>query len=137
MKKFLTVSTAVAALMLGVSGASALDEPKSMYITGEGENRMVMGGDNTEGARLLAGGEGGAAPTECPAGAYYEVNNQVRPCEGEGSFTLQEPGEGVMMSNGEAYPEGTMLLQSEQGPDDTTGTDANDGTEGAAASSGN
>jgi hypothetical protein len=78
MRNFFTVSTAVAALMLGISGASALDERKGMYVTGEGENRMVMGGDMTEGARVLAG-ENGAAPSDCPEGSFYEVNNQVSP----------------------------------------------------------
>ena len=124
MKKFLTVSTAVAALMLGVSGASALDEPKGMYVTGEGENRMVMGGDMTEGARVLQGADG-AAPTDCPAGSFYEVNNQVRPCDGDVTYSLQEPGEGMMMSNGEAYPEGAMMLMEDE---NGAGPDASDNT---------
>jgi hypothetical protein len=54
------------------------------------------------------------------------------------TYIMQEPGEGMMMSNGEAYPEGAMMLmQEEQGVEDTTGTDANDGTEGGAASNSN
>jgi len=140
MKKFLTVTTAVASLMLGANGAFALDESKSMegmYVAGEGESRMVMGGQMTEGARVMMG-ENGAAPSECPAGSFYEVDGRITACEGGDAFNLSEPGAGMMMSDGKAYPDGAMMMmRGTGGVEDTTGSDANSGSDGSAATSGN
>jgi hypothetical protein len=108
MKIFAT--TAAAALMLTMSVAAAQDS--QMYVTTDSSgSRMVMGGDMSEGAPLVMG-ENGAAPAECPAGTFYEgPQNQIFACDNQSTaYTLSEPEEGMMMSSGEAYPEGAMVM---------------------------
>lgn len=119
MKKFLTAAAA-AAIMLSASAGYAQDK-SDMYVTGEGENMMVMGGGTAEGARIV-GDDTYAMPSDCPEGAYYRsAENQLTLCgEGGASFEMMAPEAGAMMSSGDAYPEGSMMLRNKS--DDETGT---------------
>jgi hypothetical protein len=111
MKKFLTASGAAVAMLLSVSAASALDERKDFYMTqNDSGERVVWWNGATEGSPLLTG-ENGAAPADCPPGSFYEgAQNQIFACEGNVAYSLSEPEEGTMMSSGEAYPEGAMVM---------------------------
>jgi hypothetical protein len=120
MKKFLAVTTAAAALMLATA-ANAQDT--QLYVTQDASgNRVVMGGANAEGAPILMG-TAGAAPSDCPAGQFYEDSRQmVVPCEGGAEFGMMAPGAGMMMPDGQPYPEGAMLLQPNTTPVGDSGT---------------
>jgi len=116
-------------MMFGASVGYAQDG--QMYVTGEGDSMMVMGGEMAEGARVV-GDDTFAVPSDCPEGAYYRSGpDQLTACgEGGASFDLSPPAPGTMMSSGEAYPEGTMMMAphtSGSTPDSAGGTD----TEGA------
>ena len=102
-----------AALVLASSLASAQDAP--MYVTTDSSgNRMVMGGDMTEGAPLVMG-ENGAAPADCPAGTFYEgAQNQIFACDGDMSYTMSEMEAGMTMPDGTAFPEGAMMLEARE-----------------------
>jgi uncharacterized membrane protein YgcG len=111
MKKMLAVTTAAAALMFAVPSfaqdttSNTGGTTGNMYVTGEGENMMVMGGDNAEGARVLRG-ENFAQPEDCPEGSYYmSAENQITAC-GEGGASFD-----VTTEAGEGMPEGAMALQ--------------------------
>ena len=111
MKKIFAIAAATG-LMLSISGASAQDEMKGMYVTGEGASRMVMGGEMTAGAPVLAG-TNGAAPADCPEGSFYEgTDSMIVACGADGAqFNMMAPPAGTMMPNGEAYPEGAMMME--------------------------
>jgi len=116
MRKVLAATTAAVALMVSASGAIALDDKTNMYVTGEGENRMVMGGDNAEGSRLLMG-ENGAAPSECPEGSFYMIDEQIFACGDDSTaYTLREPESGTMSASGDELPEGAMMLEARENP---------------------
>jgi hypothetical protein len=111
MRKMLAVTAAVAALTLGATAANAVDEKEGYYVTGSGENRMVMGGQNSEGTRLLSA-ENGAAPSDCPEGSFYEMNEMIFACgDDDTAYMMVEPDSGATMATGEAYPEGAMMLE--------------------------
>jgi hypothetical protein len=122
MRRFLAVTTTAMALVLGASAAQAQDKGGLYMSTTANGDQMIMGGDMAEGARVLEGSNG-AAPSECPAGSFYRASETtVVACEGGTVYTLSEPGEGMMMSDGNPYPEGSMLLSA--GDDDDVDTGA-------------
>ena len=107
MKRVLLAAVAVGALALA-SSASAQDE--KMYLSTAAGKQMVMGGSNTDGTELLVGT--GAKPADCPAGSFYTTDasqQMVMKCDDDAQFNLEAPASGTMMSNGQPYPEGTML----------------------------
>ncbi|MBA3519271.1 MAG: hypothetical protein H0T75_16910 [Rhizobiales bacterium] len=138
MKKMLTLSTAVAALMLAASPSYAQNATTEMFVTGEGDSMMVMGGDMAEGARVMRT-EDFSRPSDCEEGGFYmSGENMITACaEGGASFDVAAPGEGQMMSSGDAFPEGAMVAtpreSGEQKSSGGTGGDSgastsNDGT---------
>ncbi len=108
MYKLLTAA-AVAAMMFGASAAYAQDA--GMYVTGEGDSMMVMGGASAEGARVI-GDDTYAVPADCPEGSYFRsAENQLTACGAGGAvFGLAAPEAGTMMSSGEAFPTGAMMM---------------------------
>lgn len=110
MKKLLTAAAA-AAMMFGATAAYAQNAEAEFYVTGEGPEMRVMGGDNAEGA-MIVGDDTYAVPADCPEGAYYRsAENELTACgEGGAAFELAEPEAGAMMSSGEAFPEGAMMM---------------------------
>ena len=109
MKRVLLAAVAVGALALA-SSASAQDE--KMYLSTTDGKQMVMGGSNTDGTELLVGT--GAKPADCPAGSFYTTDasqQMVMKCDDDAQFNLEAPASGTMMSNGQPYPEGTMLMR--------------------------
>ena len=115
MKKFLAISVASAALMLsGASYAQNADGEWYVQETASGEQR-IFGGGNPEGAPLLEG-VNGAAPADCPEGSFYRTgDNSIAACgEGGAAFDLTAPEAGSMMSSGEAWPEGAMLMRPKE-----------------------
>ena len=137
MRKMLAVTTAAAALMFAAGPSFAQDttsntgaatnEMGSMYVTGEGENMMVMGGDNAEGARVLRG-ENFAEPEDCPEGSYYmSAENQITAC-GEGGASFD-----VTTESMEGMPQGAMALrprESGEQKQSDSGADGDDGDQG-------
>ena len=141
MKRFLVVTTAAAALMFAAAPSYAQDATSNtgaatgnMYVTGEGENMMVMGGDNSEGARVLRG-ENYAVPSDCPEGSYYmSGENEITACgEGGAAFDVTAPGEG---ESAEGMPQGAMMMrpresgEQKQSDSGNQGDDADQGTGG-------
>lgn len=147
MRKFLAVTTAAAALMFAAGTASAQDATSntgaatdSMYVTGEGDSMMVMGGGNAEGSRVLRG-ENYAVPADCPEGSYYmSGENQITACgEGGAAFDVTSPGEGETAAGGAAFPAGSMALrprESGEQKQSDSGNQADDGDQGDDASGG-
>lgn len=122
MKKMLAVSTAVAALMLAAP-SYAQDSTTDMYVTGEGDSMMVMGGGMSEGARVMRTDDF-SRPSDCAEGGFYmSGENTITSCaEGGASFDVAAPGEGQMMSTGSAFPEGSMVATpSESGEQKSSG----------------
>lgn len=112
MKKALFAAAALGALAM--SSAYAADE--KMYLSTMQGKHMVMGGANTEGSEVVMG-ESGAKPANCPAGSYYMTDSSqqmVMACDDDAKFSLSAPESGAMMSNGEPYPEGSMMMTPAQ-----------------------
>lgn len=118
MKKMLLVTTTLAALTFAAAPSYAQDTTSNtgggsttgpMYVTGEGESMMVMGGDNAAGARVLRT-QDYSAPADCPEGSFYmSSENTITACgEGGASFDVAAPGEGESM---EGMPAGAMALR--------------------------
>ena len=105
------LATAAAATMLLTTAAFAQNATVEYYTTGEGDNMMVMGGDMSEGARVM-GDDTYAMPSDCPEGSYYRSGeNMLTACgEGGASFEVTSPESGAMMSSGEAYPQGARVM---------------------------
>ena len=126
MKNFLAVTTAAAALFFATA-ANAQDP--QLYVTQDASGtRMIMGGETAEGAPLLMG-DAGNRPADCPAGSFYEgAQGQIFPCEGESlGFTMMAPDAGTMMPDGQAWPEGAMLMQPNGMPAGDSGTQKSGG----------
>ena len=117
MKKLLT-ATAAAAMMFGATAAYAQNATTEFYVTGVGDEMRVMGGDNTEGA-VIVGDETYAMPSDCPEGAYWRSGeNMLTACgEGGAAFDLAAPESGAMMSSGDAFPDGAMVLTPRESGD--------------------
>ena len=113
MKKILVSSMTAAALIVGASAAYALDP--TPYMTGSGDSRMIMDGKSPTGARILSTTDG-MAPSDCPAGAYYDGPDETVVACGDGGMTygMMAPPAGSMMSDGKPYPEGAMMLESRE-----------------------
>ena len=125
MKKFLAVTAAAAALVFAT--AATAQDAAPMYVTQDASGaRMVMGGEAP--APLMMGTDG-AKPADCPAGSFYEgAQAQIFPCEGESEgFTMMAPETGTMMPDGQAWPEGAMLMQPNGMPAGESGTQKSGG----------
>ena len=85
------------------------------YVVGEGDEMRVIGGDSTDGIVIL-GDDTYAVPADCPEGSFYwSAENVLTACgEGGASFDLVEPEAGATLSTGDAFPEGSMMLQERQ-----------------------
>jgi hypothetical protein len=104
------IVAAAAVGLLALTAASYAQDEK-MYLTTQGGKSMVMGGGTTEGSEVLVGT--GAKPADCPAGQYYMTDasqQMVMACDTDAAFSLAAPANGEMMANGEAYPEGSMIM---------------------------
>ena len=144
MRNMLAVTTAAAALMFAAGTAFAQDTTSNtgggtttdnMYVTGEGENMRVMGGDNAEGVVILRG-ENFAEPEDCPEGSYYmSGDNQITACgEGGATFEVVAPGEGETV---EGMPQGAMMMrprESGESKQSDSGNQGDDGDQGDDAS---
>ncbi len=126
MKKMLVITTAAAALMFAAAPSYAQDTTSNMYVTGEGENMMVMGGDNAEGARVLRT-ENYAQPADCPEGSFYmSSENTITACgEGGASFDVAAPGEGESV---EGMQQGAMMLRPRESGEQKSGENADQGS---------
>ena len=116
MKKILTLTAAVAVLA-AASVASAQEQNakalEGMYgMPGTGGTMMMMGsGNRSMGAVVM--GENGMAPANCPEGGYYmKERNIIAPCGGTTTYRMRAVRSGEMMSSGEAYPEGAMVMDN-------------------------
>ena len=110
MKNAFALTAAAAALVFAGSANAA------WYVTeGSDGSRMVMNSEDMTETALLAGADG-AAPTDCPAGSFYEgEQGQVFACEGGTTFNMVEPEAGTVMESGERYPQGSFLLEESDG----------------------
>ena len=110
MQKVVFTVAAVTALAL-CSGAYAQDP--QWYVSKDASGKqMIMGGAEANGTELLVGT--GAKPADCPAGSFYTTDasqQMVMKCDDDAQFNLEAPASGTMMSNGQPYPEGTMLMR--------------------------
>jgi len=108
MKRIVLVAAA-AGLFALASAASAQDE--KMYLTTNGGTQMVMGDGSADGTELLIGT--GAKPAECAVGSYYTTDasqQMVMKCDDDSQYSLATPESGVMMADGQPYPEGSMIM---------------------------
>jgi hypothetical protein len=135
----LFTTVAAAAMMLGATAANAQNATTEYYVTGEGADMRVMGGDNTEGVVVL-GDETYAVPADCPEGSFYRSGeNMLTACgEGGASFEIAEPAAGATLRSGDAFPEGAMVMtprdDGDNAQDASGGT--NTGSGGATTGSG-
>ncbi len=123
MRRLLTFAAAAAALTATTTFTSAQNATDGYYITGTGEDRMVMSQGGGEGTRLLQG-ENGARPADCPAGSFYDTGNGIGACDNDAMFTAMQPESGTRMGNGEAFPENSMMLQPMETGSSKEGQDA-------------
>ena len=111
MKQVLLTAIAAGALAMASTGYAQNDE--KMFLSNMNGKKMVMGGTSAEGTELLMG-ENGAKPGTCPAGSFYTTTDpsqqMVMACDNDARFALSAPESGAMMANGEAYPEGSMIM---------------------------
>lgn len=103
----IAVAALAAFAAIGASGASA-----AWYITGTGEDRMVVNTEDNSQSRLLRGSNG-AAPGDCPAGSFYELDDQsIRSCDDASArYSTSAPGSDEMMTDGQPFPQGSMMLR--------------------------
>jgi hypothetical protein len=133
MSKTLTLALAGAVLLaLGSVSSAQEDVEWQYYVTGSGQDRMVMSRTGGEGTALLIG-ENGARPADCPAGSFFEgANGVIFACDDETqTFGLVEPESGMMLDSGQPFEENAMLLR----PQDPTGSGATT-TEGGVDATG-
>jgi hypothetical protein len=121
MKKVLAITTATAALMLAGAANAA------MYIvTDANGQQFVVSDDNTRTPLLMGTVE--ATPGNCQAGFYYQAgNNRVMSCGGGAAFMTAPVPPGTVMANGQAFPEGSLIIQSNAGAVNDTGTNKRGG----------
>ena len=139
MRTSIKIATGAALLMLGATAASAQNAEYDFYITGQGENRMVMSRAGGEGTAILRG-EAGARPADCPDGNFYETaDGGVAACGDDAMFEMAEPESSMKMESGEPFEQGTMILRpresgsSKQGESGATGGDPSGGASGGAS----
>ena len=137
--KFLT---GAALLLFGATGAVAQNADYEYYVTGEGQNRMVMSAAGGEGVPLLPS-ENGLRPGECPEGGFYaRGDNSIASCKDDAIFNT-EPATGMTMQDGQPFAENAMILRpmesgtSKSGEPESTGSIPSDGTgDGAGGATG-
>ena len=114
MQKIVLAAVAVGALALG---GSAFAQDAQMYVSKDASGKMmVMGGPN-DAATELTLSNAGKRPDNCATGGYYQNGQStIISCDDEKMmFNMEQPEKGAMMSNGQPYPEGSMLMKKSGG----------------------
>ncbi len=110
MKTSIKFATGAALLLLGATGAVAQNAEYEYYVTGQGDNRMVMSRAGGEGVRLLPS-ENGVRPGECPTGGFYAQGEEsIASCDDDTAFNT-EPATGMTMADGQPFAEDALILR--------------------------
>lgn len=139
MRKLLT-ATAAAALLFGASAgfAQTATDNVELYVVSEGDTMRVMGGDATDGVVIVGERANPGVPGVCPEGSFFwSAENTLTECGVDGAtYVLTEPASGAMMSSGQPFPQGAMVLTAEDDADDNNATTTTGGTTGTAGTTG-
>ena len=127
MKQALRLTTAVAALTIGISAAAA---QVRVMTPGDNDTWIITDEAGTE-YRVLVDPAG--RPAECPDNAYFvsefenDIPTRVTRCEDENDeLELRAAGADDRTAAGEAFPEGSLLGTP---PEETDDDDADEATE--------
>ena len=114
MKKILFSAVAVGALVLG---ANAFAQDADMFVSKDASGKMTVNGGPNNAPTELSLSNNGQRPESCIKGGYWQASksNIVSCDDGKTQFSLEAPAAYAKMSNGQAYPEGSMIMKKSGG----------------------
>jgi hypothetical protein len=127
MKKLLILTAASACLFAAPASAD-------YFIRDDATGQRFVVDTTTNAETVLLLEENGAAPSNCPAGSFWQnADGTIFACDDpDSTFILSAPAAGTMMPSGDPWPENAMLMLPPEAEDSGQQSDPTSATEAAS-----
>ena len=114
MMRIILAAAAVSAIAMG---SSAFAQDTQWFVSKDASGKMMVNGGPNDAATELTLSNNGQRPENCAKGGYWQNGQStIVSCDDEKmQFSLEAPGADAKMANGQAYPEGSMLMKKSGG----------------------